>query len=732
MSNIELVQAIEANPLLALIVFYAACLDAHPKAIAFIERELGLSVEAAKEQKIGFSDRSLGKELPSSDGQRGRALRKLLKRLGVLKSSGHEALRGCVTRPLFDQSGKVTGIHGSRIDKHGKGPQKITIGGGELVASEETTTNHTNEEAAEARAEEVPESAPERIEERNADFADDADLKNKKMPANGAIYTNADTNEHELIVDDDQIIFQRDDRRYRIRGLEKNNAVGSLKVSLLVARDDLVHLDAIDLVKARSRASFIKATAAELFVDADLIKRDIGQLLLRLETLQQDRIAAAKLPTRRVVEISPQAETQALALLRDPNLLARIVADMTACGMVGEATNKLAGYLAATSRKLRTPLAVVIQSSSSAGKTSLMDAVLNMMPCEETTRFSGMTGQSLFYLDSDEIKHSILAISEDEGIREAAYALKLLQSEGELRQAVTARGKDGRMSTETYHVEGPVQIMLTTTAMDIDEELVNRCLVLTVDETKQQTDAIQTIQRQARTTDADAQHHSAEQLRTLHQNAQRLIRPLRVYNPYAPQLTFRNDKTRTRRDHQKYLTLIDTIALLHQHQRLVHHQGEEESIHVEISDIETANRLAGEILGRSLDELSPQTRNCLLLTQRFVESESNATGVSRHAFRFTRRDLRESIGWSDFQVRMHLNKLVELEYLLVHRGRQGRRFVYELLYQGEGQGGTPFLMGLANPQTFTTPSITRPTSSIQKPTASTARATCERDVSIAT
>ena len=70
---------------------------------------------------------------------------------------------------------------------------------------------------------------------------------------------------------------------------------------------------------------------------------------------------------------------------------------MDACGMVGEATNKLAGYLAATSRKLRQPLAIVIQSSSSAGKTSLMDAILSMMPSEEVQRFSGMTGQSLFY-----------------------------------------------------------------------------------------------------------------------------------------------------------------------------------------------------------------------------------------------------------------------------------------------------------------------------------------------
>ena len=95
----------------------------------------------------------------------------------------------------------------------------------------------------------------------------------------------------------------------------------------------------------------------------------------------------------------------------------------------------------------------------------------------------------------------------------------------------------------------------------------------------------------------------------------------------------------------------------------------------------------------------------------FVTKESNAQGVSRRAFRFTRRDLRESIGWSDFQVRMHLNKLVDLEYLVVHRGKQGRRFVYELLYRGEGQNGTPFLMGLIDPSTLRPPA-TMPTSSI--------------------
>jgi hypothetical protein len=38
--------------------------------------------------------------------------------------------------------------------------------------------------------------------------------------------------------------------------------------------------------------------------------------------------------------------------------------------------------------------------------------------------------------------------------------------------------------------------------------------------------------------------------------------------------------------------------------------------------------------------------------------------------------------------------LAELEYLLIHRGPRGNSFAYELLYDGQGQDGRPFLQGL--------------------------------------
>jgi hypothetical protein len=239
-------------------------------------------------------------------------------------------------------------------------------------------------------------------------------------------------------------------------------------------------------------------------------------------------------------------------------------------------------------------------------------------------------------------------------------------------------------------------LLLTTTAPELDEELRNRCLVLTVDEDRAQTRAIHRQQRERQTLAGLLAERDRARVRKLHQDAQRLLQPLLVVNPYARALTFRDDRTRTRRDHLKYLTLIRALALLHQYQRplknVVHHGERVE--YVTVDDIAVANRLAHEVLGRSLDELAPQTRRLLGLLDAMVRQACEPQRLARPAYRFTRRDVRRFAGWSDFQVRTHLDRLITLEYVLVHRGSRGQGFVYELLYDGQGQEGEPFVMGL--------------------------------------
>ena len=494
----------------------------------------------------------------------------------------------------------------------------------------------------------------------------------------------------------DEVAFTFGERQWRVRGIGKNLSFESLRVQLRVMHGESYHLDTLDLCNAKHRQSFLAQAHGETGLAADALKRDLGQVLLKVEELQERHIRKTVEPERKEIVLKDGEREAALALLKDPKLLDRIVGDFERCGVVGEQINILVGYLCAVSRKLDKPLAIVIQSTSAAGKSALMEAVLAFVPEEQRIKYSAMTGQSLYYLGDCDLQHKVLAIVEEEGAERASYALKLLQSEGELTIAST--GKDpqsGRMVTQEYHVEGPVMIMLTTTAIDIDEELLNRCIVLTVDESREQTRRIHELQREARTLDGLRRKLDKAAILAAHRNAQRLLRPLRVMNDYARKLTFLDDRTRTRRDHEKYLTLIDTIAFLHQYQRPLKRDGAQlEYIEVTLDDIATANRIAGEILGRTLDDLPPQTRRLLLRIEEFVRQECQRLKLARADFRFTRRDVRAHTGWGNTQLKLHLSRLEEMEYLLPHRGRRGQSFVYELLYDGQGQDGKPFVIGL--------------------------------------
>ncbi|MCP5084849.1 MAG: DNA primase, partial [Alphaproteobacteria bacterium] len=210
-------------------------------------------------------------------------------------------------------------------------------------------------------------------------------------------------------VTEHEILITLGERRYRIRGLEKNPNLEALKINLLVSAPALdgngeaIHIDTFDFYQQRPRGAFIKQAAVELGIKEAVIKADLGKLLRKLEALQAQALQVAQAPKEQTVTLNDQETQAALELLQSPDLLERIQADFTRCGVVGEATNKLVGYLATLSRKLDQPLAVTIQSTSAAGKSSLMDAILAFLPEEERIKYSAMTGQSLFYMGETDL-----------------------------------------------------------------------------------------------------------------------------------------------------------------------------------------------------------------------------------------------------------------------------------------------------------------------------------------
>ena len=299
-------------------------------------------------------------------------------------------------------------------------------------------------------------------------------------------------------------------------------------------------------------------------------------------------------------------------------------------------------------------------------------------------------------------------MAEEAGVRDASYGLKLLQSEGKLSLISTSKEKGtGRMATQRYEVNGPVALMLTTTATDVDPELMNRCLVVGVDESSEQTAAIHAQQRYARTFAGSQQRAQSESIAQQHKNAQRLLRCIQIHNPFAFQLGFATSQTRFRRDHEKYLTLIHTITLLHQYQREIHTAEVDgrvvEYLEVTRQDIAQANALAAWALGRSVDELPEPTRRLLHALFGWIKAEAKRQGVTQSEYTFTRRQAREALRWNATHFRNHLEQLVQAEYVVPHGRGQGKLYRYSLLFDGLAREGQPGLLGLKDAQTLFTP-----------------------------
>ena len=505
-------------------------------------------------------------------------------------------------------------------------------------------------------------------------------------------------------IEQGEIVVTIGARTYRVLGLEKCTTRGKMHVNVKVSGRNVrgeycYHGDTFDMESFIRRAAFIKQAAYELATKEETIHREVGQLWTVLADLQREQIRKTLAPTEEESLMTAEEESAAMELLRDPRLLDRVLADFERCGAVGEETNKKVSYLAAVSRLLPKPLAIVVQSSSSAGKSSLMEAVLDFMPEEQRESYTAMTGQALFYMGQKNLKHKILAIAEQQGAERASYPLKLLQSEGRIKIAST--GKDpvsGKLVTHDYEVEGPVMIFLTTTAHDVDEELVNRCIVLTVNEDREQTRAIHQKQREAQTLEGLKARMRQNKIIRLHRSVQRLLRPIQVVIEHLKDHSFPDAMTRTRRDHMKFLTLIQAVTLLHQHQREIKTSTEDgetlEYIEATEADVKLAWELTNHVLVRSLDDVQPQTRRLLLLIDKMVTEECARLEIERLDYRFTRATVRRFTGWGDSQLKKHLSRLEDLEYLALHRGAPGQSFVYALNFEMD-ERGRPVLPGLS-------------------------------------
>jgi len=479
----------------------------------------------------------------------------------------------------------------------------------------------------------------------------------------------------------DEVFVHVGSRSWRIRGAgARANTEGELlRVALSVtdASTGRFHLDTLDLYVAQKRHHFLDAAVTELRASREVLSAELAEVIVAAEQCRDEAGAAAPTPA----PVMTDAERdEAMAWLSEPELLDRLGGDLGAMGVVGERTNLVVCYLATISRLCERPFGVLVQSSSSAGKSTVTEAVCSLVPSEDLVSLSAITSQALYYLDSGGLARKVLSVAEEHGATRASYALKLLVSEGRLSIATTGKDRStGRLATSSYEISGPVALVMTTTATDIDPELENRLAVLGVDEDPAQTQAVVDAQRRAATLDGLAARSVRDRLRRLHANTQRLLEPFPVVIPDVG-AGFPATSTRHRRDHMKLLSIISAVTLLHQHQRErknVEVAGETVTyLEATEEDVATGLELASRVLVRRADNLAPQTARLLRAVEDHAATQAAELDCQASEVAVTRRELRELLGWSEIQIRRATDRLVALEYLVPAGGGRGRCRTY--------------------------------------------------------
>ncbi len=722
---------------------YHSNLARHEPALAYLAQRGLVQKELFRDFRLGYADGEQLARLAGNDQQR-----QALQELGLLNVKGNETLYGCLVAPLKDSEGRVRGFLGRRLqpDKNphrtlagpvtglfhpeaARGSSTIILVEGFLDALACYQAGFRNVMAlGGSQAHPLllshlqtcgvrqvllaldPDEAGDRGSTLLAEELEKRGLGSKRVqlprdPADFFLHGGSGLDFRRLLEEaevlargpqESEFFHQTGQLLYRARALSRPEN-GKLRVQLRIDAEDFVHRDTLDLYSYRSRKTLANRVSErgggapeEIEEHLDTLTAGLEQRFALLEE-EQDR---PQRPT-----MTPVEREEALAFLQHPDLVKILLEDMESLGYVGEEEAKLLVYLIAVSRRLKRPLSGIIQSGAGAGKSFLAELAEQLTPPEEVELFSKLSPQALYYLPKDYLKRKLLILEERAGGEGADYAIRTLQSKDKLTQAVVLKdAATGKMQTRQFEVEGPIAYLETTTDAFLNPENTSRCFEIPLDESIAQTQRIHQHQRRARSLTGLKTKVGLSGLQRKHHNAQRLLEKIWVVIPYSEKLIFPDRLLRTRRDHERFLSLIEAAAFLHQHQRprkTATLDGQTTTyIEATVQDYALAYRLALRVLWVSLDELSRWSRELVdwmrQQTDLAAEDKIKPTDV-----RWTRRQLRESLRWPDRRLRESLNELVELEYLQTLRGSQGQAYLYRLNPYFQN---SPQALGLLTPE----------------------------------
>ena len=467
-----------------------------------------------------------------------------------------------------------------------------------------------------------------------------------------------------------------------ILGGIKTNKLESLRVTLSIqkvytersrsANNHNILRHSIDLYNDNQVEKFVRKVAERLEIGTSIVRRCLQDVTKELENyrfLLIDQYEKENQPYFK--ELSTTEEKQAIAFLKKPNLLKRTNELIGKAGVIGEEHNRQTMYLIFTSRKTNNPLHCISLGSSGVGKTHLQSKVSELMPEEDKVEITVLSANAFYYFNRTELQHKLILIEDLDGAESVLYPLRELQTKKRITKTVVH--KDTKGNTKTIHltVEGPVSVAGCTTQESIYEDNSNRNFLLYIDESAEQDQRIMDYQRRASAGKLNEQEElkAAELLR----NVQRVLKPIKVINPFAEYLQLPKSVFKPRRTNSHYLQFIEAITFYKQHQREQHVNEESGEVFIEttIEDIQEANELIQEVLLRKSDLLNGACRSFFEMLKAYLKANNQNT--------FTNAEIRRTLRINPSNQKRYMIQLQLAELVQRAKGDKRKGYVYEVV-----------------------------------------------------
>jgi DNA primase len=449
----------------------------------------------------------------------------------------------------------------------------------------------------------------------------------------------------------------------KISGLDRMRV--TLKVQHKERTDTLPVRHNLDLYHNQQTEQLVNKVAEQLQVSVSDTNKTIAQLTAALENYRASKLESLQ-PQQEYKPIISEAEKQqAIKELQQKNLLQRTNTLIGKSGITGEEQNRLIAYLVYCSRKRNIPLHIMFLGSSGSGKTYLQEKISELIPEDDKIEITQVTENAFYYFKQEELKHRLILIEDLEGAEASMYPLRELQSKRRISKTVTLKDSKGNLKTITLTVEGPVCVSGCTTKEKIYEDNANRCLLLYIDQGKDQDKKI--MEYQTKLSAGEINHDQERKVKQFFKNIQRVLKPITVINPYAKYIQLPEQIFKPRRTMTLLLSFIETITFYHQYQREVKRDSSNQPfIETTIEDIEAAFNLLKDVLFSKSDELAKATRNFLEQLKAILKQQKKES--------VTAKELRQQLRINPSNLKRYLIELERYGYI---KGNGNRYVKYE-------------------------------------------------------